>query len=129
MENRLCPCGKGTMALKSRKKGVTFRGVDMDVTCRTYVCPHCGLESGCVADVYEAQKSMAEVYRGEMGLLTGAEILTLREARHLSTEALAERLNVAPDTLQGWEEGTVQAPEMDLRLREVLKTGDTGDGT
>jgi DNA-binding transcriptional regulator YiaG len=63
---------------------------------------------------------MAEAYRRKMGLLTGAEILTLRQARHLSIEALAATLNVAPDTLQGWEEGSVQDLTIDLRLREVL---------
>lgn len=120
MDKRLCPCGKGNMELKHREKGVSFRGVEMDVACRVYVCPRCGLESGCVADVYEAQRSIAEAYRKKIGLLTGAEICTLREEQRLSLEALAEQLEVAPEVLQGWEEGTVQAREMDLRLRKAF---------
>lgn len=120
MDKRLCPCGKGNMELKHRAKGVSFRGVEMDVACRAYVCPQCGLESGCVADVYEAQRSIAEAYRAKTGLLTGTEIRTLREERHLSIEALAEQLEVGSDVLQGWEEGTVQALEMDLRLRKAF---------
>jgi len=120
MDKRLCPCGKGNMELKHRAKGVSFRGVEMDVACRAYVCPDCGLESGCVADVYEAQRSIAEAYRKKIGLFTGAEIRTLREKRHLSIEGLAKQLEVAPEVLQGWEEGTVQSPEMDVRLRKAF---------
>ncbi|BCS96425.1 hypothetical protein DSLASN_20570 [Desulfoluna limicola] len=120
MDKRRCPCGKGMMEQKRRAKGVNFRGVEMDVACRAYVCPHCGLESGCVADVHEAQRSIAEAYRAKIGMLTGAEIRTFREERHLSLDALAEQLGVPAEVLQGWEEGTVQAPEMDLRLRKAF---------
>lgn len=120
MDKRQCPCGKGMMERVDRTQGVTFRGVEMEVTCQNYVCPHCGLTSGCVADVHEAQLAMAEAYRRKTGLLTGAEIRAHRHTRQLSREALAQRIEVTPETIEGWEEGLVQPPEMDQRLREAF---------
>ena len=49
MKNLNCPKGHGSMGLKTIKKKITFKGVDLEFETEAYVCSVCGLEAGTVA--------------------------------------------------------------------------------
>lgn len=63
MKSLNCPKGHGPMGLKTIKKDITFKGVDLTIETEAFVCPVCGLEAGTVATAGEAQQRIAEAYR------------------------------------------------------------------
>ena len=116
-----CPKGHGSMGLKTVKKEMTFKGVDIVVETDAYICPECGLEAGTLQSVGALQLVVADAYRTKQGLLTSGEIKELRKSRNLTQCQLAEIMNLGIASIKRWETGTVQSASMDHALRMQLQ--------
>lgn len=116
-----CPRGHGPMALQAIDKQMNFKGVDICVPSRAFVCPTCGLEAGTVQTGAELQLAIADAYRTVQGLLTSDEIKALRKSRNLTQQQLAEVMNIGIASIKRWETGTVQSASMDHALRMQLQ--------
>jgi putative zinc finger/helix-turn-helix YgiT family protein len=132
MKHLHCPKCKTPMELERKAVTVTFRGEDLSIDRRAYVCPSCGMEAGTVQSVGALQRAIAEAYRRRRGLLTGDEIRTLRTAKCMTQEQLADTLSVGIASIKRWETGAIQTESMDRLLRSHLETkcatGDTSTG-
>ena len=116
-----CPKGHGPMGLKTVKKEMTFKGVDIDVETGVYICPECGLEAGTLQSAGVLQLAIADAFRTKQGLLTSGEIKELRKSRNLTQHQLAEIMNLGIASIKRWETGTVQSASMDHALRMQLQ--------
>ncbi len=116
-----CPKGHGPLELKKLHKEKTFKGVDIDYRVEAFVCPICGLEAGTVQTAGRVQRAIADAYRTKIGLLTSREIKSLREARGLTQQQLADAMNVGIASIKRWETGMVQSKAMDRALRAELQ--------
>lgn len=121
MKTLNCPKGHGPMALKKLSKQKTFKGVDIEYTAEAFVCPECGLEAGTVQSAGGVQRAIADAYRAKADLLTGQEIRSLREARGLTQQQLAELMNIGIASIKRWETGMIQSKSMDHALRLQLQ--------
>jgi putative zinc finger/helix-turn-helix YgiT family protein len=115
-----CPKGHGELKEKELQKKTTFRGVEVALRTKALVCPVCGLEAGTVPSAGLIQRALADEYRKKTGLLSGNEIRTLRKARGLSQDLLAERMGVGVASVKRWETGMIQTRSMDQALRTHL---------
>lgn len=109
------------MAQKKLKKQKTFKGVDIEYFSDAFVCPECGLEAGTVQSASDVQRAVADAYRKKAGLLSGQEIRSLREARKLTQQQLADIMNVGIASIKRWETGMIQTRSMDQALRIQLQ--------
>ena len=109
------------MELKTVKKEMTFRGVDIAVETDVYICPECGLEAGTRQSAGVLQIAIADAYRARQGLLTSKEIKKLRKSYKLTQRQLAEMMNIGIASIKRWETGTVQSASMDHALRMQLQ--------
>ena len=121
MKTLNCPKGHGPMGLKTVKRELTFKGVDIAIEADTYVCPECGLEAGTLQTAGALQMAMADAYRAKQGLLTSDEIKALRKSRNLTQHQLAGVMNIGIASIKRWETGTVQSASMDHALRMQLQ--------
>lgn len=122
-----CPRGHGPMELRNIEKPMTFKGVEIRVAARAFVCPTCGLEAGTVETAAELQLAIADAYRAAQGLLTSGEIKALRKSRRLTQKELAEQMNIGIASIKRWETGTVQSASMDHALRMQLQCRNHSD--
>lgn len=121
MKSLNCPKGHGPMGLNTVEKKMTFKGVDIAVEVEVYTCPECGLEAGTVQSAGEVQRAIADAYRAKVDLLTGQEIKSLRDAKELTQQQLADMMNVGIASIKRWETGMVQSKSMDHALRMQLQ--------
>lgn len=116
-----CPKGHGLMELVRLQKRKTFRGVDIEYAAEAFVCPKCGLEAGTVQSAGKVQRAIADAYREKAELLTSQEIRSLREAKGLTQQQLADVMNVGIASIKRWETGMIQSKSMDHALRMQLQ--------
>jgi len=121
MKTKACPMGHGPMELKTIKKKIEFRDVELNVDVTTHVCPTCGMTASDIDSTAKLQRQIADAYRKKKNLITGDEIRILRESRGLSQEKLAELLGVGIASIKRWELGNIQSESMDKLLRTCLK--------
>jgi putative zinc finger/helix-turn-helix YgiT family protein len=121
MKTLNCPKGHGPMELKKLYKKKTFKGVDIEYPAEASVCPECGLEAGTVQSAGDVQRAIADAYRTKAGLLAGHEIRSLREARGLTQQQLADVMNLGIASIKRWETGMIQSKSMDHALRMQLQ--------
>ena len=74
-----CPKGHGLMDLKTIKKELTFKGVDINIETEAYICPECGLEAGTLQSAGALQLAIADAYRTKQNLLISTEIKEFRK--------------------------------------------------
>jgi putative zinc finger/helix-turn-helix YgiT family protein len=128
MELLNCPKGHGPMAQINITKQKTFKGVDIEYSADAFICPECGLEAGTVQSAGDIQRAIADAYRKKIGLLTGQEIRSLREAKELTQQQLADVMNVGIASIKRWENGMIQTKSMDHALRIQLQYTICADG-
>lgn len=116
-----CPKGHGPMGLTKLQKCKTFRGIDIEYAAEAFVCSTCGLEAGTVQSAGDVQRAIADAYRAQAELLTSQEIKTLREAKGITQQQLADRMNVGIASIKRWETGMIQSKSMDHALRMQLQ--------
>lgn len=121
MKNLNCPKNHGPMGLNRVQKEMAYKGVDITVEVEVYTCPVCGLEAGTVTSAGNVQRAIADAYRAKVDLLTGQEIKSLREAKGLTQQQLADAMNVGIASIKRWETGMVQSKSMDHALRVQLQ--------
>jgi putative zinc finger/helix-turn-helix YgiT family protein len=115
------------MELKNLRKEKTLKGVDIEYATEAYVCPECGVEAGTVDSAGKAQRAIADAYREKIGLLTGWEIKSLREAQGKTQQQLAEAIGVGVASIKRWETGMIQTRSMDSALRRQLRESECND--
>ena len=122
-----CPKGHGPMAQKKIKKQKTFRGVDIEYNADAFICPECGLEAGTAQSAGDVQHAIADAYRKKAGLLTGQEIRSLRAAKELTQQQLADVMNVGIASIKRWETGVIQSQSMNKMLLQAVSGEACGD--
>ena|SRR6056297_1125503 len=120
MNAKECPKGHGTMERQTNLKTTTFQGVELEVAVKEHVCPECGLTAADIAATAEVQHQIAEGCRKKRGLLTGAAIRNLRQAKGFTQEELADLIEVGVASIKRWEKSNIQSASMDRRLRTYL---------
>ncbi len=121
MKTLNCPKGHGPMEQKKTTKRKTFKGVEIEYASDAFVCPECGLEAGTVQTAGDVQRAIADAYRTKVGLLAGHEIRSLREARGLTQQQLADLMDIGIASIKRWETGMIQSKSMDRALRMQLQ--------
>lgn len=109
------------MGQKKLHKEKTFKGVDISYTINAFVCPVCSLEAGTVQSAGHVQRAIADAYRAKVGSLTGREIKSLRKAKGLTQQQLADTMNIGIASIKRWETGMIQTRSMDHALRMQLQ--------
>ena len=116
-----CPRGHGLMEPRKLQKEKTFKSVDINYTVEAFVCPLCGLEAGTVLTAGGVQRAIADAYRAKTGFLTSGEIKSLRVAKRLTQQQLADAMHVGIASIKRWETGLIQSKSMDYALRMQLQ--------
>jgi putative zinc finger/helix-turn-helix YgiT family protein len=115
-----CPNEHAPMELKSVIKEVVFRGKQLKVRVRHFVCPECGIEADDLDLAAANQKALSDVYRSVVKLLTGEQIVEGRRKLKWTQEELARAANVGIASIKRWETGQIQTKAMDDVLRRAL---------
>lgn len=120
MKTKTCPMGHGPMEMRQLKKTTTFRDVDLTVDVTTFVCPECSMTASDIKTAGQVQRQISDAYRKKMTLLTGNEIRSLRQAKKLTQDALANLMGVGVASIKRWELGSIQSSSMDNLLKNHL---------
>lgn len=115
-----CPKGHGAMETKRVERVVPFKGVDVNIIEDAFVCPECNLSAGTVTSAGKIQRTIAEAYREQNGLLTGKKIKRLRKEKEMTQAALAEASGFGLASIKRWETGAIQTQSADRTLRLYL---------
>lgn len=110
----------------TKVESIEFRGESFTIEAEYFECPGCGIEIGTTDQTTAIQKTISNVYRKKVGLLTGDEIRELRKQRSLSQRDLATRISVGIASIKRWEGSSIQNRSMDRALRTVLTSEDLG---
>jgi putative zinc finger/helix-turn-helix YgiT family protein len=83
-------------------------------------CPSCGEGLLSLKEAKHLETQAMEIYREKYGLLTAAEIKTLREQHGMTQAELAQLLRLGANTISRWESGrVVQSAALDTLLRLI----------
>lgn len=127
MEKLKCPLGHLEIGVKTVKKEVRFRGVDLLINAEMNVCRECGYEFASVEQTAAMQKTIADAYRRSQGLVTGEQIRAGRKKLGLSQKDLAKRMGVGIASIKRWEGGLIQSKSMNTALNTAFKGGVVGN--
>lgn len=114
-------CGRGPIREIERDWHIRVKGADVTVPGdRITHCDSCGEDFYTGAQAQASDRRLADVRRRNEGLLTGEEILGVRQAASLSQAQLEAALGVGAKTVVRWENGTaVQSKAADDVLRLI----------
>lgn len=83
-------------------------------------CPKCRTVVLRLGDVRHLRQRALEIYRAKYGLLSAAEIRSVREGFGLTQAEFARLLRLGGNTMSRWEAGrNVQTAAMDMLLRLI----------
>lgn len=119
--SKQCPFCGSSAELQSQQEEIAVGRRTASVEAESYQCVNCGEEFVEDWQVEEAQRRASQKIREEEGLLTGEEILEIREeSLGLSQKSFEKLLGVGPKTATRWENNTVfQNSATDNLLRVV----------
>lgn len=114
-------CGRGPIREIERDWHIRVKETDLIVPGdRITHCESCGEDFYTGAQAQASDRRLADVRRRNEGLLTGEEILKVRQAASLSQAQLEAALGVGAKTVVRWENGTaVQSKAADDVLRLI----------
>lgn len=116
-----CPrCG--TVMNETRGElGYPVNGQDIRVASASHLrCPQCGEVVLRHEEARRLRELAFERYRQEYGLLSAADIRSIRERFGLTQGAFAQLLRLGSNTISRWESGrTVQTAALDVLLRLI----------
>jgi HTH-type transcriptional regulator/antitoxin MqsA len=114
-------CGRGPIREVERDWHIRVKGAEVTVPGdRVTHCDSCGEDFYTGAQAQTSDRRLADVRRRNEGLLTGEEILRVRQAASLSQAQLEAALGVGAKTVVRWEKGTaVQSKAADDVLRLI----------
>lgn len=115
-----CPHGHGSMKLAVTTQKVNFRELELTCPVEQYVCEECGLEVATGKQAGAMQRTIADAYRTQKGLLTSQEIKSKRNDLNMTQKELADDMSVGIASIKRWEGGIVQTPGMDKLLRQAF---------
>jgi putative zinc finger/helix-turn-helix YgiT family protein len=96
-----------------------FRGEELDITTHASICKSCGWQTLGAGQADELRKRTTDEYRRRHGLLTSVEIVLLRQMRSMSQQAFADFIGASIASVKRWENGFVQEPIYDKKIREM----------
>lgn len=114
-------CGKEMRTQRARMPG-EYAGEKFLVETDAMVCPKCGYTTLHASQIDAFATMLADKYRAKHGLLTSAQIRTIRNKLGKSQEEFAKYLNVGVASVKRWELGKVQDKSSDelIRLKSSL---------
>lgn len=117
----LCPlCGEGHLTSKTEEVVTEYEGRTGNVTLRFAECDSCGSEITDEADSRANKRAVLAFRKSVDGLLSGAEIRTIREHYGITQDQAARLFGGGPKAFSKYESGDVaQAVSMDKLLRVV----------
>jgi len=117
--NNLCPiCGEGNLHFNVGKNPVEYKGQTTELDLHFSLCAACGSEQADVAQTRVNKRLMIAFKKRVDGLLTGAEVRTLREKLRLSQTEAAQVFGGGPVAFSKYESDDVaQSEAMDKLLR------------
>ena len=116
----LCPVGHGKMKKQTCKKDITFKNIGISYIEENFICSTCKIEVSNKKQIANCQKAIADTYRLKVGLLSGEEIVKLRNKYKLTQKTLANKMTVGIASIKRWEGGVIQSKSMDKALRNVF---------
>lgn len=123
MSGMNCPRGHGAMEEKKIERSVPFKGVNVILAEDAFVCPVCEFSAGTIDSAAKVQRTIADAYRRQSGLLTGQKIKKLRREKGMTQADLAGAMGVGVASIKRWETGSIQTKSMDQVLRQHLTAG------
>jgi len=121
MDQINCPKGHGIMEQKEIPKTVPFKGLDINIVDKAFVCPVCRLSAGTIQSAANIQKTIANAYKKHKKLLSGEAIRELRKSKNMTQTDLAALMEVGVASIKRWETGAIQSRSMDKLLRQHLQ--------
>ncbi len=115
-----CPNDGSRMMPRTGDRTVMVKGVEVTYKPTHLLCPVCGIEADTPELAVKNQKSLADAYRKNVGLLTSSEIVEARKRRGWSQEDLAREARVGVASVKRWELGGIQSRANDDALRRAL---------
>lgn len=117
--NMICfRCNNEEFDIREASVRQVFRGELFDVMTFVSVCKTCGWQTLGSGQTDELRIRVADAYREKHGLLTTADIQRRRGERGMSQVEFARFLDVGVASVKRWENGCVQEPIYDRRIRE-----------
>ncbi len=115
-------CGEEMKAAIIAQRG-EYAGKAYTVKTEGMVCPSCGYETLHASQIDGFLSKLADAYRRDAKLLTGAQIREHRNRLGMSQEQFASYLNVGVASVKRWELGKAQDPSSDelIRLKCTLQ--------
>jgi len=120
MENdKLCPvCGEGRLTDQSRLVAAIYKAKEGEVADHFSICDACGTEQAGADHLRRNKRSMMAFRKEVDGLLTGEQILGLRQRWSISQKQAAKLFGGGPIAFSKYENNDVaQSESMDLLLR------------
>lgn len=121
---RCFECSKGTYANQLARTEGEVRGEKFTVSVEARVCNRCG--SQVLSDAQSSAYTIAisDAYRTKHGLLTSADLRSIRKRLHMSQQKFAAFLHVGIASVKRWEAGLIQDESHDelIRLKTDLQT-------
>lgn len=115
-----CPLCGGKITIFRGKTDVTFGSRSVSVPDSYERCDACGEGFYAPGELERLERAAVTKIRAAEGLLSPAEIRSVRERLGLSQAAFEELLGVGPKTVVRWERGTVfQNRSTDALIRAV----------
>jgi len=100
-----------------------FHGEKFEVVTSAEECTMCGYKTVTFEQADELRKNTVDAYRLKQNLLTGKEILAIRNSLDLSQIEFARFLHVGVASVKRWETGTiVQSKALDELIRLKYKS-------
>lgn len=120
----VCPdCETGKLRLEQYSDEFDYRGQTLTVDgLQCFVCDHCGAEIIRPEQIRHGDKIFADARRHADGLLTGNEIVRIRENLRLTQRQAAELFGGGANAFSKYERGDViQSVAMDRLIRMVAR--------
>lgn len=126
-DKTLCPlCGEGHLTPRTEETVTEYAGQQGTVTLRFAECDACGSEITDNADSRANKRAVLAFRKSVDGLLTGAEIRTLRDKYGITQDQAARLFGGGPKAFSKYEADDVaHAAAMDTLLRLALTSEDT----
>lgn len=114
-----------------RKSIVRYDGVNVENVylrnAEVEYCRSCGTESTVIRNIKDIHSNIALALTLQPGRLTGSEVRFIRKAMRMSSEEMATKVDLAPETYSRWENGRSPslATEKLFRLNFLAFAGHT----
>lgn len=128
-DSALCPiCGIGHASEQVEQVESHYKGLSTQLPVYMLACDHCGSETAGAAETKKSRRALIAWRKQVDGLLTGAQIIALRQQLRLTQSQAARLFGGGPVAFSKYENDDVaQSESMDTLLRLVLRSREAFD--